>query len=167
MLLQPAVSDARTSSCRGGGGRRSRLLAERGQALLETALTLPLVLLVSISVFEFGRAYQTSQVITNAAREGARVAILPNATAADVQSRVVAYLRSGQLGNPNSATVGVQLNAAMSIGAATASASTVTVSYPFSFMVLNPVANLVIGGGPSLGAPITLTSTAQMRNEAQ
>ena len=166
MLLQPAVSDARTSSCRGGGGRRSRLLAERGQALLETALTLPLVLLVSISVFEFGRAYQTSQVITNAAREGARVAILPNATAADVQSRVVAYLRSGQLGNPNSATVAVQLNAPMSIGAATASASTVTVSYPFSFMVLNPVANLVVGG-PSLGAPITLTSTAQMRNEAQ
>ena len=32
-------------------------------------------------IFEFGRAYQTWQVLTNAAREGARVAVLPNAAA--------------------------------------------------------------------------------------
>ena len=53
-----------------------RIRNQRGAALLETAITIPLVLLVSVAVFEFGRAYQTWQVLTNAAREGARVSIL-------------------------------------------------------------------------------------------
>jgi Flp pilus assembly protein TadG len=147
--------------------RRSGLTSERGQALLETAVTLPLILLVSISIFEFGRAYQTWQVLTNAAREGARVAILPNATPSDVQSRVTAYLQAGQLAAYNSATVSVNQNVTMSIGATTAAASVVTVNYPFSFMVLNPVANLVVNGSTLGGAALTLTASAQMRNEAQ
>ncbi|PYR71259.1 MAG: hypothetical protein DMF88_00460 [Acidobacteria bacterium] len=54
---------------------------ERGAALVEMALTLPLMLLVSAGIFEFGRAYQTWQVLTNAAREGARIAVLPGTTA--------------------------------------------------------------------------------------
>ena len=54
-----------------------RFRNQRGAALLETAITLPLVLLVSVAIFEFGRAYQTWQVMTNAAREGARVRCCP------------------------------------------------------------------------------------------
>ena len=130
LLLQPPASAARFSPGAACGGRRSRFADERGQALLETALTLPLILLVAVSIFEFGRAYQTSQVLTNAAREGARVAILPNANPADVQSRVLAYLRSGQLGNVNHATISVNQNATMSIGATTATASIVTCQLP-------------------------------------
>ena len=76
---------------------RSRLASERGQALLETAITLPIILFIAVGIFEFGRGYQTLQVVTNAAREGARIAVLPSSTAADVQSRVVNYLRDGQL----------------------------------------------------------------------
>ena len=110
------------------------LASERGQALLETAVTLPLVLLVSVSIFEFGRAYQTSQVITNAAREGARVAVLPSSTDADVQSRVTAYLQNGHLGNLNTVTVSIDRNTTVAVGASTATTSTVTVNYPFSFM---------------------------------
>ena len=56
----------------GTWGRRLR--SERGQALIEMALTLPLLLLICVGIFEFGRAYQTWEVLTNAAREGARVA---------------------------------------------------------------------------------------------
>ena len=167
LFLQRAVPDAgRQQAGTESARRRSDLACERGQALLETAITLPLVLLVSVSIFEFGRAYQTSQVITNAAREGARIAVLPSTTNEDVQARVVSYLRSGQLGNVNGATVSVNRNTTVAVGTGTASASTVTVNYPFSFMVLNPVANLVTRG-PSLGAPITLSASAQMRNEAQ
>jgi Flp pilus assembly protein TadG len=44
---------------------------ERGAALIETAITIPIILLISVGIFEFGRAYQTWQVLTNAAREGA------------------------------------------------------------------------------------------------
>ena len=52
---------------------RRRLRSERGAALLETAITLPIILLVSVAIFEFGRAYQTWQVLTNASREAARL----------------------------------------------------------------------------------------------
>lgn len=41
-----------------------------GQALVEFALALPLVLLLILGVLEFGRAFQTKIVLTNAAREG-------------------------------------------------------------------------------------------------
>lgn len=142
-----------------------RLAGERGNALIETALTLPLVLLVSVAIFEFGRAYETWQVVVNAAREGARVAILPGSTATDVTSRAVNYMQMGQLSNANTATVNVSV-VPISIGASTANASQVTISYPFSFMVLQPVANLVVSGS-TLGSPITLTASAVMRNEAQ
>ncbi len=145
----------------------SGLAGERGQALLETAMILPLILLVSVSIFEFGRAFQTLQVLTNAAREGARIAILPNTTPSDVQSRVTAYLQDGQLPNYDTAIVSVNQNATMSIGATNAAASVVTVNYPFSFMVLNPVANLVVSGSTLGGAPLTLTASTEMRNEAQ
>src|SRR3974390_3501818 len=105
--------------------------SERGQALIETAVTLPLLLLVSVGIFEFGRAYETWQVLTNAAREGARVAVLPNASPSDVQSRVVSYMQAGQLSNATTATVTVDSSATVSIGATTAKASLVTISYPF------------------------------------
>ena len=62
-----------------------RLFGQRGQALIETALTLPIVLVISISIFEFGRALQVWQLLTNAAREGARVAVLPGATSDGVK----------------------------------------------------------------------------------
>ena len=141
-----------------------RLHNERGTALLETALTLPLILLVSVSIFEFGRAYQMEQVLTNAAREGARVAVLPGTSNADVQSRVVAYLKSGQV--PNASTASVIVTAQnISIGTDTASGSKVTVNYPFSFMVLNPVARLVVKSSSLGGAPITMSASAEMRNE--
>ena len=146
---------------------RKRLTGERGTALIETALTLPLLLLVSVGIFEFGRAFQTWQVLTNAAREGARLAVLPNPVAGAVDARVRSYLTSGQLANAASATIVVNPNATVPIGGgATASASLVTVNYPFQFMVLQPVARLLVGGA-TLGAPITLTASAEMRNESQ
>src|SRR5215467_10490069 len=86
--------------------RRTRAVASaRGQALIETALVLPLLLLVAVGIFEFARAYQTYQVLTNAAREGARLAILPDSTTSDVQARVAAYMQAGALDNCESATI--------------------------------------------------------------
>ena len=43
---------------------------QRGQALVEFALALPLLLLLVFGVLDFGRAFQTKIVLTNAAREG-------------------------------------------------------------------------------------------------
>jgi Flp pilus assembly protein TadG len=145
---------------------KKRLFGARGAALVETAVTLPLILFVAVGIFEFGRAYQTWQVLTNAAREGARVAILPNETTSDVQTRVRNYMSAGQL--PHYDTAGVDVSpTTISIGATTAAASRVTVTYPFEFMVLQPVARLVVGNGTDLGAPFTMTASAEMRDEQQ
>jgi len=140
--------------------------SERGAAIIETAITLPLVLLVCVGIFEFGRAYQTWQVMTNAAREGARVAMLPNPPAGAADARVREYLKMGGLNSDP--TVGVAVTpATVSLGpTGNASASTVTVTYPFSFMVLQPVAKLVVGT-TTTGNAITLTAAATMRNESQ
>jgi|SRR5688500_14178261 Flp pilus assembly protein TadG len=141
-----------------------KIRAQRGQAMIETALTLPLLLLLSVSVFEFGRAFQYWQILTNAAREGARVAVLPGTGSDDVTERVAAYIEGGQLVNAGSATVTVVSDDEISIGASTASASTVTVSYPFEFIVLQPVMQLVTPGS-EVGEPLTMTVSATMRNE--
>ena len=136
---------------------------ERGSALIEVALTLPLLLLVAAGIFEFGRAYQTQQVLTNAVREGARVAVLPNQPTGAAATRVTTYLTNGQLPNAGTATVTVTATN-ISIGGTTTPGSRVTVNYPFSFMVLQPVARLVVGSS-NLGSALTMSASAEMRNE--
>jgi Flp pilus assembly protein TadG len=48
----------------------------RGQALVEFALILPIILLLVVGMLEFARAWNLHQVMTDAAREGARRAVL-------------------------------------------------------------------------------------------
>jgi Flp pilus assembly protein TadG len=134
---------------------------QRGSALIETAITIPIVLFVSVAVFEFGRAYQTWQVLTNAAREGARVAVIAGTTDQQVKDTVTNYLTTGRLTNPGAASVNVNRN--VPFGAS--SASSVTVNFPFSFIVLNPVARLVTGNSTAGNAPLTMQSVSLMRNE--
>jgi len=144
--------------------RFARTTSERGQALLEVALTLPLLLLVAVGIFEFGRAYQTWQILTNAAREGARIAVLPGTDDDAVEERVHDYLEAGLIPDPDDADVTIDRDTTVAIGAGTASASRVDVAYPFTFIVLQPVAQLVVGGS-TVGVPLTMTTSATMRNE--
>lgn len=139
-----------------------RFRNQRGAALLETAITLPLVLLVCVGIFEFGRAFQTWQVITNAAREGARVSVLPDSTDANVTDAVRNYMKGGKLPNWSSATV--TLERSVPFGPNTA--SRITVVYGFDFTVLNPVVKLVKSSS-NLGKGTTnMSSSALMRNES-
>ena len=66
--------------------------ADRGSAMVETAIVLPILLLIAVGIFDVGRAYQTWAVVTNAAREGARVSILPNSTVGGVTDVVRNYM---------------------------------------------------------------------------
>ena len=130
---------------------RRNIRSERGAAIIEMALAVPLLLLVGVGAVEFGRAYRTSRVLTNAAREGARVAALPNRATA-VDAKVRQYLQTDGL--ISDATVGVNING-----------SEVTVSYPFQFVVLQPVAQLLVSGS-MVDSPITVTATSVGQNEA-
>ena len=139
-----------------------RLKNERGAALLETAVTLPLVLLVTVSIFEFGRAYQTWQVLTNAAREGARVAILSDSNDQQIRDAVRNYMIGGRL--PAAAAASITVERTVPFG--TNTASRITVSYPFTFTVLNPVIRLVKAGSTTGQGTTNMSSIALMRNES-
>ena len=141
-----------------------RIRNQRGAALLETAITIPLILAVCVAVFEFGRAYQTWQVLTNAAREGARVAILAESTDAVVTQTVQDYLTSGAL--PEEKVQSALINVERTVPFGENTASRVTVTYPFDFTVLNPVMRLLNSESTAGQGTTNMTSVALMRNES-
>ncbi len=56
--------------------RRARRQPRRGQALVEFALIFPVAILMLLAVFDIGRAVFMYNSLTNAAREGARLAVV-------------------------------------------------------------------------------------------
>jgi Flp pilus assembly protein TadG len=138
-----------------------RMRSEKGAALLEAAITVPIILLISVGIFEFGRAYQTQQVLVNAAREGARMAVIEGTTDGDVRARVNAYVTGGGL--KALADGNILVSRAVAMNGTTA--SSIEVRYPFEFMVLNPVVRLIAPTDTKTGAPITMTAITLMRNE--
>ncbi|MHB1295731.1 MAG: TadE/TadG family type IV pilus assembly protein [Anaerolineae bacterium] len=60
-----------------------RLRDEAGANLVEFALVLPVLLFLLIGVVDFGRGYYTYIAVTNAAREGARRAVVYPRVAAE------------------------------------------------------------------------------------
>lgn len=71
---------------------RNRLRQERGAELIEMALVLPLLLLIIMGIIDFGFMFREMNVVTNAAREGARTGILPDYDDADIDARVQQYM---------------------------------------------------------------------------
>lgn len=53
-----------------------RRRSERGQSLVETALVLPILLIILMGIFDFGRAIYAYNAVSNSAREAARLAIV-------------------------------------------------------------------------------------------
>ena len=82
----------------------ARVRSQTGAELVEFAMVLPIMLLVFGGIVDFGLLLQRQQVITNAAREGARLAVLPGYTSADVQARVTQFVREG-INNDSAAPV--------------------------------------------------------------
>jgi Flp pilus assembly protein TadG len=102
--------------------RKSR----RGAAVLEFAIVAPIFFLVIIGMVELGRAVMVQQVLTNAAREGARRAILEQTSKSEVELAVNDYLAGGSI---SGATIAVSPAALNKIGFG--DPVTVKVSLPF------------------------------------
>jgi Flp pilus assembly protein TadG len=136
---------------------------ERGAALLEAAITIPMILLICVGIFEFGKAFQTWQVLTNAAREGARIAVLDGTTNDQIDARVRDYLKAGGLSHLQEDGVVVDVQRNVPLGSS--NASRITVNYPFNFMVLNPVVRLVTPQSDTGAGPLAMAASALMRNE--
>jgi Flp pilus assembly protein TadG len=82
----------------------SFLRNNRGQSMVEFALVLPLLLLVVFGATEFGRAWMTMNVLTAAAREGCRVAVVTTPDVAVVNARVNELCAAGRV-TPTNITV--------------------------------------------------------------
>jgi Flp pilus assembly protein TadG len=82
----PARRSCERRSCERRGPER------RGAALVEVALVLPIFIMVTLGIIEFGRAMMVSQLVTNAAREGAREAIIEGKTNTQVRTGITNFL---------------------------------------------------------------------------
>ena len=105
---------------------------ERGAAAVEMALVLPLLILLVGGIIDFGRAFMTQVVVTNAAREGTRVAVVTK-DATQLGNVTVRAQAAADLNPLASATVGVNPAAACT---GTDPTVTVTVSAPFKWFFL-------------------------------
>jgi Flp pilus assembly protein TadG len=66
----------------------SRIRDERGAAAVELALILPILVLLVFGIVQFSLAYNRQQGLHAAAREGARIASLPDTTSTEITDRV-------------------------------------------------------------------------------
>ena len=127
----------------------------KGQALVELALVLPVILLLVVGMLEFSRAWNLHQALTDATREGARRAAVAD-TKMDVRDSVYAAVWRGivQAGyDPREAGSTYQVVIKPDANwKQTGENITVDVTFPYRFWVL-PFRD------------ITMRSTFTMRNE--
>ncbi|MEO0529036.1 MAG: TadE/TadG family type IV pilus assembly protein [Planctomycetota bacterium] len=124
----------------------------RGVAAVEFAVVAPIFFLVVLGIIEFGRMVMVQQVITNAAREGARIAVLDSATTGRVTTRVNDYLSAANLGG---ATVLVTPNPPTSAG----------FDEPVTVEVRVPFSAVSALSRPFMSAATTLSAQSVMRRE--
>jgi Flp pilus assembly protein TadG len=140
--------------------KRQSWTSETGAELVEFAIVLPLLLLVVFGIVDFGMLFQRYQAVTNAAREGARVAVLPLYNDADVAARVSQYLTAAGL--TETATVPPPDRASVSLGGQCINVVTVSVDYPYTYSAFGGIASFF--GSDAFGAT-GLRATASMRSE--
>lgn len=128
--------------------RRNR----RGAAVVEFAVVSPVFFLLVFGMIEYGRMVMVQQLLTNAAREGARVGVLDNSTATDVNNAVKNYLTAAKINNPT-----VTCSPSTPSSATYGQPVTVTVTVPFSQVSWLP-SPMFLGG-------TTLTASSAMRRE--
>jgi Flp pilus assembly protein TadG len=134
-------------------------VSERGSTVVESAIILLAFFMTVFGIFEAGRFLNTRQVLTNAAREGARLAVAPLSgtntlpSTSEIQDRVNVFLASA---NITGATTTVDPAVSVVTGSVTTVYTRVqvqkayqVVSVPYFFNVLE----------------VTLTGEALMRNE--
>jgi Flp pilus assembly protein TadG len=146
--------------------RRADRRRQRGQGLLEFALVIPIFLLIVVALFDLGRAVFAYNTLTNAAREGARIAIVnqyqpsivaraksqTNIVELDDPSVSVTFWQVGADGKPD--TSKPQCNDLVAVGCLA------VVRFEATYRPMTPfVSNILFGSG------VTFTATSQLSVE--
>ena len=128
-----------------------RIRDERGQATVEFALILPILLLLILGIIEFGKAWNIAQIATDAVREGTRKCVIADNTVfknAWVETDIKNMM--ARAGVPT-AVSDVQITGDCDGGT---DAVTITLTIPYSWMFFNVALQ-----------PINIVSSFTMRNE--
>lgn len=135
-------------------GRRKKAW-RRGTTAVEAAIVFPLLLLVTLGALRYGWLFLKAQHITNAARMGARTAVLPDATVAGVEAGISALMTAGGMGASG-----------YSVSITPADISSLEVGDPLTVRITVPCANIDIMHVPlftdlepanwNLGAEVTM-----------
>ena len=121
----------------------------RGVALVEAALVFPILLLLTFGAIEYGWLFLRAQQITNAARQGARVAIRPDATVGDVEAVIASLMGAAEI----------------SYDPPTISDINPEVGMPVTVSITVPCANIAIINIPLLPLPENLGASVTMSKE--
>ena len=89
---------------------KSIIKNNKGQSLVEFALVLPILVLILFSMIEFGRLWETMNVLTSAAREGVRAAATTAPDANQVQIAAQNILTAANVNGANVVVVGPDAN---------------------------------------------------------
>lgn len=123
---------------------------QRGQSLVETALVLPILLVILMGIFDFGRAIFAFNAVSNSAREAARVAIVnQNSTAVEEEGKRAAI---GLDPDAIDVTFAIPDCGTVLVGC------TASVTVDHEWTALTPIIGSLVG-------PIDLSSTTEMKIE--
>lgn len=131
---------------------------QRGTAVVEAAITVLGFLVVVLAIFEAGRLLNIQQVLTDASREGARLAVLPLSgtstlpSQGEIESEVQRFLQAANIGT---ATIVVERPVSIVTGSVSTTFTRVRVSLPYTVLTIAMFSDL----------EITLVGESLMRDE--
>ncbi len=117
-----------------------------GQAIIEFALVLPLLVLFIMGIFDLGNGVFTNNMLENAAREGARVGVIKSKTDADIRSRVRAAAPNLNLSDNRQIAIAPSPSRTFN--------EPITVTVQYTYQPIMPLIGQITGGG----IPMTATS---------
>jgi Flp pilus assembly protein TadG len=130
---------------------RPQRRADSGQSLVELGILVPVFVVILVGVLDFGRILMVRHIITNAAREGARVASVADQYSSSPLETTRSYLERGGL-SLSQATITIT-----GANAPSGQPTTVTVSYQVTSLALQVV--------HASSSAITLSTTSSMLRE--
>lgn len=129
--------------------------SEKGQAAVEFALVLPILLILIFGIIDFGRILYTKNALTSLSQEAARHASIYYASEDDTTTQSYAINHAGTL-DPDSFTV-----SSVTFSDGEISGSDVVATLTYELYYITPIINLI----PGIENPFYITSSATFRAE--
>ncbi|WP_316571644.1 pilus assembly protein [Neobacillus sp. YIM B06451] len=124
--------------------------SEKGQSMVETALILPLLLMILFGIVDFGRIFHAFLTLDHAGREAARLASMQKSNA-DITAKI-----DSSIGGLDSSKLTITITPDDIANRTSGKEASVKLEYKINF--ITPFVT-------SLASPLTLTDTTVMRVE--